>query len=888
MAFNYTYNPISGKFDRVINDKTVKDLAEIVWTTLSNGVSNLDTGKYDFEGLTGSIAITLKDDPIGSEWEFSNADFTIGTNTVTIGMPTSMFSDENGVYQTGPLVLNNANDHLKIIKKASNRYAVVYDGAVNIQQTANIKFAETYNAATNTPDLTVLLNRIDAENNFLKYIVSADGNQDFGNGVEELKIGDEIFFTSATTYRIDKTNIELTKFYDGTNGSFEIERMIENNELSAFILPSATISGLAPTGIKGQFWSSGNNQNQAVFAVILESNSETAIGSWTREKISGVWGNWVKDTEDEWISTKNIVGTRTVIPGTRVRYSAGKNIELYNPLGDNGGSVRIVPEDGATWNDLNEITVSGTGYTITGQPKDNSTQEAIFIVNDDDKVWEGSFYNPLIGLKEWTTNTSVKAGDQVLVNRLSDGTRVIIERIANGTTRAVYDSDEEVLWTEIGLAPVNMPILETLELTTSGYASSFTVANNVVLIDGAGNDIPSSDWTIIEDSNNSIPSGTLLLGASISPNTNSARTIKIQYNGRSQRVGLSAVRVSFRAGVSSTGLSSVIAKFFNSGSKIIITRGARQGTIVVPVIDPATGTALSFITRAAVDVFNEQNYTELPLGTSDAVINEYYFATAPTGTNSETAGNQYLVQAKTTTIPATLDSTFWDDQNNLIVIGQVAPSTRIPRLIAVDSVQTDGLAISGTGTPNSRLLYIGATTDDIYIYDNSGNFVGEIEDQPKSRWADAALVYVKSTEETYRYTRSTNKFEVLPSAGLLYTITRSAFSSGNNNFTNATPFQVAEDGIYNYTWKDCEAADTQNLRVTYLAQIKTGSSASGSPTVLSSTLNLPNQNGGGETVTLPTESGTVSLQAGVNYFIFGDRNTGGLNAGDLWTLELSK
>ena len=62
--------------------------------------------------------------------------------------------------------------------------------------------AGNYNASTNSPDMTVAVNRVDGTE-FKTYLVDTTGTQDLGNGAEEFEAGGQITWFSATSYRYD-------------------------------------------------------------------------------------------------------------------------------------------------------------------------------------------------------------------------------------------------------------------------------------------------------------------------------------------------------------------------------------------------------------------------------------------------------------------------------------------------------------------------------------------------------------------------------------------------------------------------------------------------------------------------------------------------------------
>ena len=76
----------------------------------------LAPGKYDFDSSGAGFAVTLNE--VIGEWEFGNANFSVGTNAVTIGTALQTFTDNTGVQVAGPLTFNTAGDHFKLVNLA--------------------------------------------------------------------------------------------------------------------------------------------------------------------------------------------------------------------------------------------------------------------------------------------------------------------------------------------------------------------------------------------------------------------------------------------------------------------------------------------------------------------------------------------------------------------------------------------------------------------------------------------------------------------------------------------------------------------------------------------------------------------------------------------------
>ncbi len=74
----------------------------------------------------------------------------------------------------------------------------------------------TYNASTNTPDLTLVGNQVDGH----LYIVEVAGTQDIGNGSESFSVGDTIFWSDAETkwYHLQGSVLATEVSYDNTSG----------------------------------------------------------------------------------------------------------------------------------------------------------------------------------------------------------------------------------------------------------------------------------------------------------------------------------------------------------------------------------------------------------------------------------------------------------------------------------------------------------------------------------------------------------------------------------------------------------------------------------------------------------------------------------------------
>ena len=91
---------------------------------------------------------------------------------------------------------------------------------------------------------------------------------------------------------------------------------------------------------------------------------------------------------------------------------------------------------------------------------------------------------------------------------------------------------------------------------------------------------------------------------------------------------------------------------------------------------------------------------------------------------------------------------------------------RIGRIPAVDEVVT-AASIPGTDAAGKRVLWVGATTDLIVTYDNSGANPGDVSDYPSAAaWADGALVEDKATGNTYKWVRATNRFTLTATGGI--------------------------------------------------------------------------------------------------------------------------
>ena len=206
-------------------------------------------------------------------------------------------------------------------------------------------------------------------------------------------------------------------------------------------------------------------------------------------------------------------------------------------------------------------------FTRSGSGDDSETVLKPDDGNLNDR-WISSLVDPASVLPNWQPNHDYVAGDKVVEGRLSDGVRVVWERNADGTSTGTFDATEVAEWTELGASELSLPVLQSVEVSVRGYVSSWTLAQNLVLTDIAGNDYDSAtDWNIIGDTSNSLGDGRKLSGTAFSPPVNGERTITLQYVGPATRRGLSAIRVNTRGDAASTGLSRVKVKYFSGATK---------------------------------------------------------------------------------------------------------------------------------------------------------------------------------------------------------------------------------------------------------------------------------------------------------------------------------
>jgi len=153
------------------------------WETLTSG-QTIEVGNYILNSSGGSFTLLL-DNTSKGEYEFSDPNFTNSGNPITVGTTADTFTNEFGIQEFGPLIIDSDGVYFKLVCDGSNNYRIVHNiGGFIAMENPNI-------------DLTII-----PEATVESYITGVT----FGTGAGEIEVSDwlkeEVIANSVTKVTI--------------------------------------------------------------------------------------------------------------------------------------------------------------------------------------------------------------------------------------------------------------------------------------------------------------------------------------------------------------------------------------------------------------------------------------------------------------------------------------------------------------------------------------------------------------------------------------------------------------------------------------------------------------------------------------------------------------
>lgn len=216
-------------------------------------------GNYIIDSSAGSFNIELENIANGT-FRFSNPNLSLSTNSVTILANGNSFTNSSGIQSTSNYVLNQEGINIEFWNPdgGTNFYTVVDKLAG-----ASSPFISggNWNAATNTPNLTLAANQVAGDGSLYIYNIINSGTQNLGNGSVLYEAGGEIKFFGLNVFRYDSPNVAMLPSQTGQNGKF----LSTNGTIASWsnININATMTGngsvASPLGVNTAFANNGLN-----------------------------------------------------------------------------------------------------------------------------------------------------------------------------------------------------------------------------------------------------------------------------------------------------------------------------------------------------------------------------------------------------------------------------------------------------------------------------------------------------------------------------------------------------------------------------------------------------------------------------------------------------
>ena len=389
----------------------------------------------------------------------------------------------------------------------------------------------------------------------------------------------------------------------------------------------------------------------------------------------------------------------------------------------------------------------------------------------------------------------------------------------NGTqtsTTTEYETAEEgvtIRWVRKSEQPA-AELLENITLTNGQWSSGTNATASITIdfVDVAGNTYPANTFLVAGTLNPWTGASTPIVygntpwaGSSVVGH-NKGGTLTFTWNPDSTSTpnGLSAINVS---GSTAQQTTSYRVDFDDTNYSV-----SASNVVGMPLI-PWTVRGVNTADNAKPVEYG----TEIPAGTLFSFPATATFFDGVTDPALYTSNNNVILQQgswyvgrKDTAVTYADEAALIADIPNVDVSG--VPGNLVGRLVAVDAVvlSADVAAIPATAAllnaaivtagktdpglgAGSRFLYVGATTDQIYRFDNSGNYAGAVVDPPSQLWANGAYVLDLQTSTEYRYDRPTNRFAAAPTATVASN--RTFYNRQNLAAASVSSF-VSEGGLY--------------------------------------------------------------------------------------------
>ena len=374
------FNPLLDSGLQYLND-------EKKWATVSSN-SVLSPGYYRVDVSGSNVSVTLSGG-IGDYWVFTDSIHTINPNEFTIGSGSDTFTDENGVYQAGPFILDTTNTTVLLFKTGANDYDVItingdfssmyqllsekgqangytpLDGTgkvplIHLPFTTPLIYRGTWNASTNTPTLADGVGTVGDV-----YIVSVAGTQNLGSGVVNYNVQDLVVYNGTTWQRIGGGTTQWGTITGTLSSQTDLQNALNlkenvSNKVINFAVVNNTVypTTQAVVNYVTSFTPNQETIQDLAFAALTNTPTvELIYDDPVNQVRANVRDNSIDNTKLSTAPANTVKGNNTNATGNVVDISLTTNTVLGRINGINSGNIAPQPV---------QITLTGRASLVGG------------------------------------------------------------------------------------------------------------------------------------------------------------------------------------------------------------------------------------------------------------------------------------------------------------------------------------------------------------------------------------------------------------------------------------------------------------------------------------------------------------------------------------------